>query len=149
MLSGSHYPYDVYVEYRSKVIFKGSGVRIGGALVKNKISDILLKAILVLLVEILVIVAPSYYAFSLPPSDGEGIIITLLLFIYPLLSVLIGVLTFKLKIKLWVNAVITAMIFWRLFVIYYNDSAYAYVPFYLMLFFIGLTLTKKNLKRTP
>ena len=111
---------------------------------KNKIADILLKTILVLLVEVLVIVLPSYYAFSRSPSDG-GLerLITLLLVVYPLLSILIGILTFKLRITAWVSATITTIVFWRLLAIYYNDSAYAYVPFYLMLFFIGFALTKK------
>ena len=76
---------------------------------KNKIADIFLKGILVLLFETLVIVSPSYYAFSLPPSDEEGFIMTLLFVVYPLLSILIGVLTCKLKIKSWVNAVITTI----------------------------------------
>ena len=120
---------------------------LGGALVKNKIADIFLKGILVLLFEILVIVSPSHYAFSLTPSDEVGIMIMLLFVVYPLLSILIGILTYKLKINAWVNAVITTIVFWGLFSVYYNDSAYAYVPFYLMLFFIGLILTKKLSKK--
>jgi len=101
------------------------------------------------LVETLVIVSPSYYAFSLPPWDGEGIIITLILFIYPLLSILIGILTFNLKIKSWVNAVIITIVFLGLFTSLYNSSAYIYIPFYLVLYFVGLILTKKLSKRIP
>jgi len=117
--------------------------------VRNRIADILLKGILVLLVEPLVIVFLSYYAFSLPPWDGEGIIITLLLFIYPLLSILIGILTFNLEIMSWVNAVIITIVFLGLFTSLYNSSAYIYIPFYLVLYFVGLILTKKLSKRIP
>ena len=44
---------------------------------KNKIPAIFLKEILVLFVEMLVIVSPSYYAFSKPNSEGEGTILML------------------------------------------------------------------------
>ena len=64
---------------------------------KDKIANSFLKGILVLLVEILVFVTPSYYAFRLPNSGGEGIIIMLLLLIYPLLSILIGILSLSSK----------------------------------------------------
>jgi len=114
--------------------------------VRNRIADILLKGIMVLLVETLVIISPSYYAFSLPPWDGEGIIITLILCIYPLLSILIGILTLNFKIKSWVNAVIITIIFLGLFTSMYNSSAYIYIPFYLVLYFVGLILTKNCLK---
>lgn len=115
----------------------------------NKTVDILLKGLLVLLVETLVIVSPSYYAFSLPPWDGEGIIIMLLFVIYPLLSILIGILTFKFKVNSWVNAVITTIVFFGLFMFtsLYNFTAYSYIPFYLVLYFGGISVTKKLTKR--
>ncbi|WP_088188039.1 hypothetical protein [Desulfosporosinus sp. FKA] len=114
---------------------------------KNTIADIFLKGILVILVETLVIVSPSYYAFSLPPSAGEGIILMLLFMIYPLLSIFLGILTFKLKIKSWVNAAIIAIAFFGLFAILYNFTAYSYIPIYLVLYIVGLTLTKKLSKK--
>ena len=113
---------------------------------KDKIADISLKYTLVFLVETLVIVTPSYYAFSLPNSGGEGIIIMLLVLIYPLFSILIGILTFKLKIKLWLNAVVITIVFLGLFVSLYNFTAYSYIPFYLALYFVGLILTKRLTK---
>jgi len=117
--------------------------------VRNRIADILLKGILILLIDTLVIVSPSYYAYSLPPWDGVGIIITLIWFIYPLLSILIGILTFNLEIMSWVNAVIITIVFLGLFTSLYNSSAYIYIPFYLVLYFVGLILTKKLSKRIP
>ena len=71
---------------------------------KNKIPAIFLKEILVLFVEMLVIVSPSYYAFSLPNSEGEGIILMLLFIIYPVISIFVGILTFKLRMRAWVNS---------------------------------------------
>ena len=114
---------------------------------KNKIPAIFLKETWVLFVEILVIVSPSYYAFSQPNSEGEGAILMLLFIIYPVLSVFIGILTFKLRMSAWVNGVITTLVFLGLFASLYNYIAYSYIPysyipFYLILYFIALTVTK-------
>ena len=109
---------------------------------KNKIPAIFLKEILVLFVEMLVIVSPSYYAFSLPNSEGEGIILMLLFIIYPVISIFVGILTFKLRMRAWVNALITTLVFLGLFSSLYNYTAFSYIPFYLTLYFIALTVTK-------
>jgi len=92
---------------------------------KNKIPAIFLKEILVLFVEMLVIVSPSYYAFSKPNSEGEGTILMLLFIIYPVLSVFVGILTFKLRMRAWVNAMITTLVFLGLFSSLYNYTAYS------------------------
>ena len=109
---------------------------------KNKIPASFLKQILVLFVEMLVIVSPSYYAFSLPNYGGEGIILMLLFIIYPVLSVFIGIITFKLRMSAWVNGVITTLVFLGLFTSLYNYTAFSYIPFNLTLYFIALTVTK-------
>ncbi|WP_088189375.1 hypothetical protein [Desulfosporosinus sp. FKA] len=109
---------------------------------KNKILAIFLKEILLLFVEILVIVSPSYYAFSLPNSGGEGIILMLLFIIYPVLSIFIGIITSKLRMRAWVNAIITTQVFLGLFTSLYNYTAFSYIPFYLTLYFIALMVKK-------
>ncbi|WP_045575512.1 hypothetical protein [Desulfosporosinus sp. I2] len=109
---------------------------------KNKIPAIFLKEIMLLFAETLVIVSPSYYAFSLPNYGGEGIILMLLFIIYPVLSVFIGILTFKLRMSTWINGVITTLVFLGLFASLYNYTAYSYIPFYLILYFIALKVTK-------
>ncbi|WP_407310648.1 hypothetical protein [Desulfosporosinus sp. SB140] len=110
---------------------------------KYKIPAIFIQEIWALFLEVLVIVTPSYYAFSLPNSEGEEIILMLLFIIYPVLSICIGILTFKIRMRVWVNAVITTLVFLGLFASLYNYTAYSYIPFYLILYFIALTVTKK------
>ncbi|WP_088226172.1 hypothetical protein [Desulfosporosinus sp. FKB] len=109
---------------------------------KNEIPAIFLKEILLLFAETLVIVSPSYYAFSLPYYGGEGIILMLLFIIYPVVSIFAGILTFKLRMRVWVNAIITTMVFLGLFSSLYNYTAFSYIPFYLIFYFIALTVTK-------
>ncbi|AFM41054.1 hypothetical protein Desaci_2082 [Desulfosporosinus acidiphilus SJ4] len=109
---------------------------------KNKIPAIFPKEIFLLFVEILVIISPSYYAFSLPNSGGEGIILMLLFIIYPVLSIFIGILTSELRMRAWVNAIITTLVFLGLFSSLYNYTAFSYIPFYLALYFITLIVTK-------
>ncbi|AFM41084.1 hypothetical protein Desaci_2116 [Desulfosporosinus acidiphilus SJ4] len=109
---------------------------------KNKIPAIFLKKIMLLFAETLVIVSPSYYAFSLPNSEGEGIILMLLFIICPVLSIFVGILTFKLRMKVWNNAIITTLVYLGLFSSLYNYTAFSYIPFYLTLYFIALMVTK-------
>lgn len=97
---------------------------------KNKIPAIFLKEILLLFAETSVIVSPSYYAFSLPYDGGEGILLMLLFIIYPVLSIFVGILTFKLRMRAWVNAIITTLVFLGLFTSLYNYTAFSYIPFY-------------------
>ena len=113
---------------------------------KNKIPAIFLKEIMLLFAETLVILSPSYYAFSQPNYGGEGIILMLLFIIYPVLSIFVGILTFKLRMRAWVNAMITTLVFLGLFSSLNNYTAYSYIPFYLILYFIALTVTKLHSK---
>lgn len=104
-------------------------------------------------IEMLVIAFFSYYATRPDYNDihekGLGITLMLLFVICPLLSFLLGILTEKLRILAWINAIVLTILYLGLFAYFYNYTTYFYIPFYLIFYIIGLMLRrffpKKNI----
>ncbi|MDQ7093620.1 hypothetical protein REC12_08465 [Desulfosporosinus sp. PR] len=109
-------------------------------------SKTLLKEALLVLFELLIIFSLGYYA-SRPINNniyekGLGITLLLLFVISPLMSFFFGFLTEKLRVLTWINVVVLTLLYLGLFSYFYNYTAYFYIPFYLIIYFIGLILRR-------
>lgn len=94
------------------------------------------------------IFGPSYFAAIVDYFNGMGFFLLLLFFVYPIISFNFGSWMYHSRTIIpFLGAIIIAADYLILFSVFYNSTAYVYVPFYLVCFIMGVFIKKYKLKR--
>ncbi len=111
-------------------------------MVTNQLSKPFIKLLFSFMGLLTVTILPTlivYYYSS--PTNGMALFIGLLFLYYPLISLLLGVVITRFSTKIWLAPVSIIPLFIFIFAVWYNETAFFYIPFYCGISFIGSAIS--------
>ena len=111
----------------------------------NTIKSPIAKNIFFVMIALVIIIVPSYISFNIEDEnfrrfDSIGIIILLLFVGYPILSFALGIVSKIFNINLWIALLVTTSVYLGLFIVFYNVTAFIYIPVFLLCFIAGTAI---------
>ena len=105
------------------------------------------KALIYLLISISITILPTYIISKYDNDTFKGLIILFLFFVYPVVSLVFGILRALMKINIILSLAIFMGSFLFIVMYFLNSSALFYIPFYLVFYMLGNLIIKPFYKQ--